>query len=87
MADLVLTMTMSLDGFEEALTRGGERGRHIVEAHRVMVLGESAPPARASPVTHERAGHFRRVAVGTPREHLVWVRSTTVRGADPVHAW
>ena len=31
------------------------------------------------PREHQRAGHARRVAIGTARERLIWVRPTTVR--------
>jgi len=80
---------------EGALTRDAQRRRHIVQAFRVTVLEEPALPGplatspqepertHASPVTHQRVGHFRRVGIGTPRERLVWVRATTVRAGEP----
>jgi hypothetical protein len=72
---------------EGALTRDQRRRRHVVLARRIVGLVEAAPPVitqspptdtHASPMPHERVGHFRRVGLGTPRERLVWVRETTV---------
>ena len=62
--------------------------RAVVVASEVTALvqaRELAAPApsggtHASPVAHQRAGHFRRVGVGTERERLVWVHSTAVGG-------
>jgi hypothetical protein len=74
---------------EGHLARHGERQRVSVVAHRAWSVAP-APPApeeerptgtHASPREHERAGHARRVAIGTASEHLVWVRPTTVRPA------
>lgn len=44
--------------------------------------GPDGPPSRthASPVQHQRRGHFRRVGIGTSRERLVRVRPATVTG-------
>ena len=53
----------------------------LVEARELAAPGPSTG-THASPVAHQRAGHFRRVGVGTGRERLVWVRSTAV-GAPP----
>ena len=72
--------------FDGALTRSEERRRHVVRARRLVPLFDvpASEPRRyptgmhAAPVPHERAGHFRLVGVGTPRERLVWVRPTTV---------
>ena len=72
---------------EGHLARHGERRRVSVIAHRAWSIAP-APPApkealptgtHASPREHQRAGHARRVAIGTARERLVWVRPTTVR--------
>lgn len=69
---------------------GRRRGRIVVVAHELWTI--TPPPAlldavagtatHASPQGHERREHVRRVAVGTPRERLVRVRSTTVRGRE-----
>jgi len=72
---------------EGHLARHGERQRTSVIAHRAWSIA-LAPPApeeerpcgtHASPREHQRAGHGRIVARGTPRERLIWVRPTTVR--------
>jgi len=72
---------------EGHLARHGERRRVSVIAHRAWSIAP-APPApeetpatgtHASPREHRRAGHARRVAIGTARERLIWVRPTTVR--------
>lgn len=67
-----------------------QRGRMVVVASEAFVLSAAPPTAddgspaadatHRSPVMHERRGHLRHVAVGTPRERLVWVRATTVHG-------
>ena len=72
---------------EGHLARHGERQRVSVVAHRAWTIAPAPPPpeeerpsgTHASPREHERAGHARRVAIGTARERLVWVRPTTVR--------
>ncbi len=75
---------------EGHLARHGARGRVSVIAHRAWSIApaplpaEEAPPptgTHASPREHWRAGHARRVAIGTARERLIWVRPTTVRPA------
>jgi hypothetical protein len=71
---------------EGHLARHGDRGRVSVIAHRAWSIALAPPAAEeapasgthASPREHPRAGHARRVAIGTPREHLIWVRPTTV---------
>ena len=74
---------------EGHLARHGERQRVSVIAHRAWSIAP-APPApeedrpsgtHASPREHQRTGHARRVAIGTARERLIWVRPTTVRPA------
>jgi hypothetical protein len=71
---------------EGHLARHGERQRVSVIAHRAWSIAP-APPApeedrprgtHASPREHPRAGHGRRVAIGTARERLIWVRPTSV---------
>lgn len=65
------------------------RSRVVVVAHegfriQPAALAETPPGPGAgshrSPVAHERRGHLRHVAAGTPRERLVWVQATTVHG-------
>ena len=71
---------------EGHLARHGERQRVSVVAHRAWSIAPAPPaPAEApatgthtSPREHERAGHARRVAIGTASERLVWVQPTTV---------
>ena len=77
---------------EGHLARHGERQRVSVVAHRAWTIAPAPPPpeeerpsgTHASPREHERAGHARRVAIGTARERLVWVRPTTVRPGSRV---
>jgi hypothetical protein len=72
---------------EGHLARNGERRRVSVMAHRAWSIAPAPPPpddaspviAHASPREHQRAGHARRVAIGTAGERLIWVRPTTVR--------
>jgi len=72
---------------EGHLARHGERGRvSVIAEHAFATLPAPPPPeeaaatgSHASPREHLRAGHARRVAIGTARERLVWVRPTTVR--------
>jgi len=72
---------------EGHLARHGERGRVSVIAERAFATLPAPPPpeeaavtgSHASPREHLRAGHARRVAIGTASERLVWVRPTTVR--------
>jgi hypothetical protein len=71
---------------EGHLARHGERGRVSVIAERAFATLPATPPpeeaavtgSHASPREHLRAGHGRRVAIGTARERLIWVRPTTV---------
>jgi len=69
-----------------------ERHRVITVARDLWAVSEPLlqvrPPAateghHASPRDHERAGHWRRINVATPRERLCWVRATVVRGEQP----
>ena len=71
---------------EGQLASHGERQRVSVVAHWAWSIAP-APPApeegrptgtHASPPEHQRAGHARRVAIGTASERLIWVRPTTV---------
>ena len=72
---------------EGHLARHGARGRVSLIATRAFSTLPAPPPPDEGPVTgthaspreHLRAGHARRVAIGTGRERLIWVRPTTVR--------
>jgi hypothetical protein len=63
-----------------------QRNRVIVVARELWPVGEvpggtessASVGTHASPREHHRAGHWRRVSIGGPRERLVWVRTTTV---------
>jgi hypothetical protein len=75
---------------EGALVRDPDRRRQFVLARRVSLLSP-APEERPrgegerthrSPTAHDRAGHYRCVAIGTPRERLVWVREARVGEPD-----
>ena len=89
-ANVLETGTLVL--VEGMLTREENRRRHLVVAWRITPLAapepiERAQPSKgthASPAPHERVGHFRRVAVGTTRERLVWVRPSAVGRRSPV---
>ncbi len=75
---------------------------HQGESRRVSVIAGCAwsilpappPPvadepssSHASPREHQRAGHPRRVAIGTSRERLIWVRPTTVHPRSALTPW
>jgi hypothetical protein len=74
---------------EGHLARHGARGRVSVIARRAWSIAPAPPAAEEAPATgthaspreHQRAGHARRVAIGTVRERLIWVRPTVVRPA------
>jgi hypothetical protein len=76
---------------EGHLARHGERRRVSVIARRAWSIAPASPPpeeapptgTHASPREHQRAGHARRVAIGTGRERLIWVRPTIVRPGHP----
>ena len=51
------------------------------EAPPVAPLASPPVATHASPRPHERRGHWRRVALGTSAERLVWVRACAV-GSD-----
>ena len=65
-------------------------GRCVVVVVGGFRVASAMPPPRRAladrggthrpPVGHQRRGYLRRVASGTDRERLVWVRPTTVRG-------
>jgi hypothetical protein len=67
-------------------------GSALVTATGLVALGDAPPPppvagtvtgTHASPHPHERAGHPRRINIGTPRERVIWVRPTTVGERKP----
>lgn len=66
--------------------RRDERGRVVVLARDLWPTDDARPApgevtatgGHASPREHDRSGHWRRIAIGSPREHLVWVRGTRV---------
>lgn len=69
-----------------------QRGRTVVVVRHGFRL-EPGPPivttqpaaqgTHRSPAAHERRGHLRHVAAGTPRERLIWVRAASVGGRAP----
>ncbi len=86
-ADQVTSLaTGALILVEGSLSFEEGRRRHVVVAEQVTALVEPRPPAprtppvgvHASPVPHDRAGHYRRINIGKARERLVWVRPTSV---------
>ena len=84
LAELVPGATVYVEGH---LARHGGRGRACVMAERAWTVSPPPPPPRQAapagshtpPREHLRAGHARRIAVGTPAERVVWVRPTLVR--------
>lgn len=77
------------------LGRFGENRRPTVTAIEAWSI-LPAPPlpvveapigTHASPQTHERRGHYRRVGIGGPSERLTWVRQTTVGSAGTGTGW
>jgi hypothetical protein len=76
---------------EGHLARHGPHRRVSVIADRAWAITSAPPPpvetpvrgTHASPREHRCEGHARRVAIGTARERLVWVRATTVQGRPP----
>jgi len=87
LADVVLTLSVGQTVFVAGSLQRDHARRLIVVAGALWALGDApghpvdaeAQGTHASPREHERVGHWRRVFLGSPREHLVWVRSTTVR--------
>ena len=71
---------------EGRLTRS-PGGGVVVVAASLFAVGEPPPPpdvpdgvagSHASPRPHDRAGHPRRIHIGTPRERVIWVQPTKV---------
>lgn len=62
----------------------------VTEGPRGHPAAASAVGTHASPRPHDRRGHWRRVALGTVAERLVWVRATRVAAraeCDCAAAW
>jgi hypothetical protein len=87
MAGAVLALGVGQQIFVTGTVQRDHRDRVIVVARDLWPVadapGAPEPSAsvgtHASPREHQRAGHWRRVSIGGPRERLVWVRTTTVR--------
>jgi hypothetical protein len=85
-AGAALALGVGQQIFATGTVQRDRRNRVIVVARELWPIGDvpdgtepSAPVGtHASPREHQRAGHWRRVAIGGPRERLVWVRTTTV---------
>ncbi len=75
---------------EGRIARPGEgRPVAVIATQAWSILPAPAPPAdspggdtHASPRKHPRRGHTRRIAIGTRRERLIWVRPATVAHGD-----
>ncbi|MFZ0179350.1 MAG: hypothetical protein WAL84_05685 [Candidatus Dormiibacterota bacterium] len=84
--DVVLALGVGQQVFVTGTVQRDHRKRVIVVARELWPMGDvpdgTEPSAsvgtHASPREHQRAGHWRRVSIGGPRERLVWVRTTTV---------
>ena len=84
--DVVLALGVGQQIFVTGTVQRDHRNRVIVVARDLWPVGDvpggTEPSAsvgtHASPREHQRAGHWRRVSIGGPRERLVWVRTTTV---------
>jgi hypothetical protein len=88
LAEVAAALAVGQQVFVVGSLRRDRARRHNVFARDVWALSV-APDAplslvpsgtHASPRGHRRTGHWRRVGLGTAREHLVWVRATTVGG-------
>jgi hypothetical protein len=86
MAGAVPALGVGQQIFVTGTMQRDHRNRVIVVARDLWPIGdvpnETTPGVsvgtHASPREHQRAGHWRRVSIGGPRERLVWVRTTTV---------
>ena len=84
--EVVLALGVGQQIFVTGTVQRDHRNRVIVVARDLWPIGDvpggTEPSAsvgtHASPREHQRAGHWRRVSIGGPRERLVWVRTTTV---------
>lgn len=86
-AEVALALGVGQQVFAAGTVQRDHRSRVIVVARDLWPIGdlprETAAGVsigtHASPREHQRAGHWRRISIGGPRERLVWVRTTTVR--------
>ena len=84
--EVVLALGVGQQIYVTGTVQRDHRNRVIVVARALWPIGDvpggTEPSAsvgtHASPREHQRAGHWRRVLIGGPRERLVWVRTTTV---------
>ena len=85
-AGAALELGVGQQVFVAGTVQRDHRNRVIVVARDLWPIGDVSSETTAgvslgthgSPREHQRAGHWRRVAIGGPRERLVWVRTTTV---------
>ncbi len=85
--EVVLALGVGQQIFVTGTLQRDHRNRVIVVARELWPIGDVPSETavgvsigtHASPRQHQRAGHWRRVSIGGPRERLVWVRTTTVR--------
>jgi len=88
LAEFLPGATVYIEGH---LARHGHHRRVSVIADHAWSIQPPPPPpgndrptgTHAPPREHQRAGHARRVAIGTARERLIWVRPTTVHPNAP----
>jgi hypothetical protein len=84
--EVVLALGVGQQIFVTGSVQRDHRNRVIVVARELWPIGDvpdgtassASVGTHASPREHQRAGHWRRVSIGGPRERLVWVRTTTV---------
>ena len=84
--EVVLALGVGQQIFVTGTVQRDHRNRVIVVARELWPIGDvpggtassASVGTHASPREHQRAGHWRRVSIGGPRERLVWVRTTTV---------
>ena len=84
--EVVLALGVGQQIFVIGTVQRDHRNRAIVVARELWPIGDvpggtassASVGTHASPHEHQRAGHWRRVSIGGPRERLVWVRTTTV---------
>ena len=84
--EVVLALGVGQQIFVTGTVQRDHRNRVIVVARELWPIGDvpggtestTSVGTHASPREHQRAGHWRRVSIGGPRERLVWVRTTTV---------
>jgi hypothetical protein len=84
--EVVLALGVGQQIFVTGTVQRDHRDRVTVVARELWPIGDvpggtassASVGTHASPREHQRAGHWRRVSIGGPRERLVWVRTTTV---------